>query len=192
MSEDVTQLLNNLRAGDKSAETDLMSLVYVELHAMAARLMRRERSDHTLQATALVNEAYLKLVARSDTDWKDRAHFFGVAAHVMRHVLVDHARQRLTGKRGAGAELLPLDEALVISSDRLEDLLILEDALRKLEAEDWRASQVVIYRFYGGLEVEQIAQVMDIGARTVKRDWNFARAWLNAKLSPKSRSAAHD
>jgi RNA polymerase sigma-70 factor (ECF subfamily) len=183
MAEDVTQLLKSLRTGDKKAESRLIALVYDELRTMASRFMRRERADHTLQTTALVNEAYLRLVVQRETDWKDRAHFFGVAAQVMRHILVDYARGRLSGKRGGGMANIPLDDALVISEDRLEDLLVLDSAFQKLEEEDPRATQVVIFRFYGGLTVEEIAEVLRISPRTVKRDWNYGRAWLRAELS---------
>jgi RNA polymerase sigma factor (TIGR02999 family) len=188
--EDVTQILRSLRGGDSGAQSRLMSLVYRELHEIAARLMRRERRDHTLQATALVNEAYVRLAAKREADWTDRAHFYGVAAQVMRHILVDHARQRLSRKRGAGAGALRLDEALVIAPNRLEDLLVLEDALSKLEQEDPRASRVVVYRFFGGLTVEEIAEIMRLAPRTVKRDWNYARAWLKAELKPKTRDVS--
>jgi RNA polymerase sigma factor (TIGR02999 family) len=186
LPEDVTQLLRSLRGGDNDAESRLMSLIYRELHDIAARLMRRERRDHTLQATALVNAAYVRLADRGAADWKDRAHFFGVAAQVMRHILIDHARQRLSHKRGAGVGALRLDEALVITPNRLEELLVLDDVLRKLEKEDPRASHVVVYRFFGGLTVEEIAEIMRVAPRTVKRDWNYARAWLKAELKPKA------
>jgi RNA polymerase sigma-70 factor, ECF subfamily len=184
--EEITQVLHKLQAGDKQAESQLICLVYKELHAMAAQLMRRERPDHLLQPTALVNEAYIRLASHRDTGWRSRAHFFGVAAQVMRHILVDYARQRRTGKRGAGLETLIIDEALVMSPDRLEELLILEDALEKLEAEDARAGQVVVFRFYGGLTVEEIAEVMHVSPRTVKRDWKYGRAWLKAELGVRS------
>lgn len=183
--EHLTELLRNLRVGDKAAESQLIPVVYGELHAIAARLMRQERPDHTLQATALVNEAYIRLMGDHETDWKDRAHFFGVAAQVMRHYLVDYARQRLSHKRGAGVVQLTLDDALIVAPDRLGDLLELEEALNRLEAEDPRALKVVVYRFYGGLSTDEIAEIMQVSSRTVKRDWNFGRAWLKTELGAK-------
>ena len=180
--EDITQLLQSLRTGDKAAESRLVSLVYRELYAIASRLMRHERPDHTLQPTALVNEAYLKLVCQRDTDWKDRRHFFGTAAHVMRHILIDLARQHLAGKRGGGSTFKTLDEVMAISPGRLEDLLVVEDALQRLEIEDPRAGQVFVLRFYGGLDVEEVAEIVQLSTRTVKRDWNYGRAWLKAEL----------
>jgi RNA polymerase sigma-70 factor, ECF subfamily len=188
--EDITQILQSLRKGDKKAESHLISLVYDELHAMAAQLMRGERADHMLQPTALVNEAYIRLLARRETDWQSRAHFFGVASHVMRHILVDYARQRLSGKRGLGIPSLAIDETLAVPAGRLEELLALEDALQKLEAEDPRATQVVVFRFYGGLTVEEIAEVMKLSPRTVKRDWQYGRAWLKTELGPRKANAA--
>ena len=184
-AEQVTELLQNVRFGDKTAESRLIPMVYGELHAIAARLMRQERADHTLQATALVNEAYIRLMADHNTDWKDRAHFFGVAAQVMRHFLVDYARQRLSHKRGAGVVQLTIDDALIVAPDRLGDLLELEEALDRLEAEDPRALKVVVYRFYGGLSVDEIAEIMQVSSRTVKREWNYGRAWLKIELGAK-------
>jgi RNA polymerase sigma factor (TIGR02999 family) len=159
-----------------------MSAVYEQLHRMAARQMRRERPGHTLQTTALVNEAYLKLVNQKETDWKNRAHFFGVAARVMRRILVDHARGRLAGKRGGGLEALPLNEALVFSEDRCAQVVALDDALKQLETKDERVSRVVELRFFAGLSVDETAEALRISARTVKRDWNFGRAWLRSEL----------
>lgn len=186
MAEDVTELLRSLGTGDREAESKLISLVHGELRAIASRLMRSEAPGHTLQATALVNEAYLRLVSHREIGWKDRAHFFGVAAQVMRHILIDYARRRGAAKRGAGAPELPIDECLVIAQDRLEDLLVLEDALHKLEDHDPRAIQVFVLRFYGGLSVEETAEVLRTSTRTVKRDWNYGRAWLRAELASKS------
>jgi RNA polymerase sigma factor (TIGR02999 family) len=186
VAENITQLLRDVRTGDKNAEARLIELVYDELHEIAARNLRRERPGHTLQATALVNEAYMRLTSLKETDWKSRAHFFAVAAQVMRHILVDYARNRLSEKRGAGLPALPIDEALTFSDDRLEQLLVLEDALQKLEIQDSRANQVVVMRFYGGLSMEEIAEVLQVSARTVKRDWNYGRAWLKSELGPKT------
>ena len=189
MGDDVTALLKGLRSGDKSAESELVALVYRELKKIASRLMRKERPDHTLQTTALVNEAYIRLVGDREVEWHDRAHFYGVAAQVMRHILVDYARQRLCEKRGGGAGLLPLDEALVITSSKWEDLLALEAALERLEREDPRVNQVVVFRFFGGLSVEEVAEVLKISARTVKRDWNYGRAWLRTELAAQTENA---
>jgi RNA polymerase sigma factor (TIGR02999 family) len=186
VAENITQLLRDIRTGDKNAEARLIELVYDELHEIAARNLRRERPGHTLQATALVNEAYMRLTSLKETDWKSRAHFFAVAAQVMRHILVDYARNRLSEKRGAGLPALPIDEALTFSDDRLEQLLVLEDALQKLENQDSRANQVVVMRFYGGLSMEEIAEVLQVSTRTVKRDWNYGRAWLKSELGPKT------
>jgi len=184
LADDVTILLNSVRLGDKEAESRLVALVYEELHKLAARYLRRERPGHTLQTTALVNEAYLRLTSERGTDWKNRAHFFGVAAQVMRHILVDHARNRLSEKRGGGATHLPIENCLVFSDDRIEQFLTLEAALQKLERHDPRAIRVVVLRFYGGLSIEEIAEVLQISPRTVKRDWNYSRAWLRAEIGP--------
>lgn len=181
--EQLTELLQALRFGDKSTESRLVPLLYDELHAIATRLMRLERGDHTLQPTALVNEAYLRLLTGRETEWKNRAHFFGVAAQVMRHFLVDYARQRLSRKRGAGAMRLVVADALIVDPSRLGELLELEDALNRLEAEDPRALKVVVCRFYGGLSIDEIAEIMHVSTRTVQRDWNFGRAWLKTELS---------
>jgi len=190
-ARDLTTILQAFRAGDKDAESRLMPLVYNELHALASRLMRRERQNHTLQATALVNEAYLRLASQGETDWKNRAHFYGVAAQVMRHILVDYARKKQSLKRARGVEPLPLDEVIVVTPSRLEEILIVEDALQRLEQEDARAAQALVYRFYGGLSIEEISEVMQIGERSVKRDLTYARAWMNAELKPGSQHASH-
>lgn len=181
--DNLTELLRTLRYGDKSAESNLIPVLYDELHAIACRLMRHERADHTLQPTALVGEAYIRLMAGQETNWKNRAHFFGVAAQVMRHFLVDYARARLTGKRGAESVRVTLDDALIVDPSRLGELLELEEALTRLEAEDSRALQVVVCRFYGGLSIDEIAEVLQVSPRTVTREWNFGRAWLKAELS---------
>jgi len=185
MAEDITQLLDSVRAGDKEAESRLISLVYAELRAIASRQIHRERTGHTLQTTALVHEAYVKLFAQPQQSWKDRVHFFAFASQVMRHILIDYARTKFAGKRGGGSKVVPLDEALIISEDRLEELLILEDALAKLEHHDSRVTQVVVMRFYGGLDIEEIADFLQVSVRTVKRDWKYGRTWLKAELSPK-------
>ncbi len=179
---DVTQLLRGLEAGNRDAEGRLFSAVYGELRRIAARHMRNEAPGHTLQTTALVNEAYLKLVNQRETSWRSRAHFFGFAAQIMRRILIDHARARLAQKRGGGVEPLPLDEGLVFSDERCEQLVALEEALTKLETEDKRVSQVVEMRFFAGLSVDETAEALKISPRTVKRDWQFGRAWLRDEL----------
>ncbi len=190
MYSNVTDMLRRFRDGDKGAEAPLMEAVHRELTRIAAGLMRRERDGHTLQVTALVNEAYIRLVSDRETQWQDRAHFFGVAAQVMRHILVDYARQRSAGKRGGGRIATPLHEALVVSHSRLEELLTLEDALNRLEADDPRAGQVVVLRFFGGLSVEETAAALKISTRSVKRDWDYGRAWLRSRLAPETDGTA--
>ena len=184
---EVTRLLVELRSGSPEAEAKLIPLVYDHLHHLAARYMRRERPDHTLQASALVNEAYLRLVSQEATDWQDRAHFFGVAARLMRQILVDHARVRQAGKRGGLVEKLPLDQALELSPARSRELIELDDALESLGRLDPQQARVVELRFFGGLTVEETAEVLGISPRTVKRDWVVARAWLHGELSGKEK-----
>jgi RNA polymerase sigma factor (TIGR02999 family) len=147
--------------------------------------MRQERPDHTLQATALMNEAYLRLVSQENTDWQDRAHFFGIAARLMRQILVDHARGHQAGKRGGLAEKLPLDELRELSPTKSRELVQLDDALRSLEELDPQQARIVELRFFGGLTVEETAEVLGISPRTVKREWSVARAWLHGELSGK-------
>lgn len=181
---EVTLLLERVRSGDKEAETRLIETVHGELRRIAKAHMRRERADHTLQTTALVNEAYLKLVGQKGAQFHNRAHFFAVAAKVMRRILVDYARSRLAEKRGAGRDVLPLDEALVFSPQRSGEVVALDEALQRLQREDERVSRVIELRFFGGLTVEETAEVLNVSARTVKREWSFGRAWLRAELGP--------
>jgi RNA polymerase sigma factor (TIGR02999 family) len=155
---------------------------------MADGYMRRERPGHTLQTTALVHEAYLKLLGQH-SDWQNRAHFFGIAAQVMRRVLIDHARGHVRGKRGGGCALVPLDEALVFSPDRAEEFLELNGALDKLAALDGRQARIVEMRYFAGLTVEETAQVLGISPKTVKRDWTVAKAWLHGELKASYGSA---
>jgi RNA polymerase sigma factor (TIGR02999 family) len=150
--------------------------------------MRRERPAHTLQATALVHEAYLRLVSQAETDWQDRAHFFGIAARLMRHILVEHARARQAGKRGGAVEKLHLNQALELTPARSRELIELDDALESLGRLDPRQARVVELRFFGGLTVEETAEVLGIAPRTVKRDWAVARAWLHGEISGKERA----
>jgi RNA polymerase sigma-70 factor (ECF subfamily) len=181
-SSDVTVLLAQLADGDQKAASRLVPLVYSELRRMAARYMRRERVDHTLQTTALVHEAYLKLVEQTSSSWENRAHFFAVAAQVMRHILVDHARGHLREKRGGGQAVLQLDEGLVFSPEQSSRLLEVDTALHRLIELDPRQGKIVELRFFGGLTVEETAAVLGISPKTVKRDWSVAKAWLHGEL----------
>jgi RNA polymerase sigma-70 factor (ECF subfamily) len=182
---EVTRLLVQLRSGNPEAEAELIPLVYERLHRLAARYMRGERPDHTLQATALVNEAYLRLVPQEGRGWEDRVHFFAVASRLMRQILVEHARGRQAGKRGGRAAKLPLDEALEVSPSRSRDLIQLDNALKSLGRLDPQQARVVELRFFGGLTVEETAEVLGISPRTVKRDWRVARLWLHHEMSGK-------
>lgn len=180
--ESVTQLLEELNGGDKAALDRLMPLVYDELHRLASRYLRKERPGHTLQATALVNEAYMRIVDQKNVSWQNRAHFFGIAAQLMRRILVDHARSRLYAKRGGGAFRLTLDEALALPDQRDLDLVALDDALKALADLDPRQSRIVELRYFGGLTVEETAEVLGISPATVKRDWVWARTWLYKEI----------
>jgi RNA polymerase sigma factor (TIGR02999 family) len=178
---DITILLGELTNGKQDAFSKLVPLVYDEMRRLADRYMRRERTNHTLQATALVHEAYLKLVEQR-SDWQSRAHFFAVAAQVMRHILIDHARGHVRAKRGGVQEAVTLDEALVFSEGKSEELLAVDEAMQRLAKLDPRQSRVVELRFFGGLTVEETAEALAISPITVKRDWNLARAWLYGEL----------
>jgi RNA polymerase sigma-70 factor, ECF subfamily len=180
---EVTRLLLDLRAGDREAERKLVDVVYGELHRIAARYIRRERPDHTLQATALVNEAYVRLVDQRDKDWQNRAHFFGVAAQVMRRVLVDHARSQNTAKRGGEIQVVTLDDALPASPARSDNLIALDEALSRLAQIDSRQARIVELRFFGGLTESESAEVLGVSSRTIKRDWSVAKAWLYSELN---------
>jgi RNA polymerase sigma-70 factor (ECF subfamily) len=178
----ISQLLVDWSNGDQSALDKLMPLVYDELRRLARRFMSSERPDHTLQTTALVHEAYLRLVGSGGEPWEGRKHFFAVAARVMRQVLIDHARGIRRVKRGGGAAKVPIEEAAVLSSDRAVDIIALDEALSRLEAKDERKSRVVEMRIFAGLENSEIAEVLGVSRNTVIRDWNFARAWLRSEL----------
>ena len=181
-TRDVTRMLVALRGGDAEVEHELYQAVYGELHRMAARYMRRERPDHTLQATALIHEAYVDLIDQRHKDWQNRAHFYGVAANVMRRILIDHARTHRTAKRGGRAQKLSLDDALPLTSQQSDELLALDEALARLAQFDPRQSRVVELRFFGGLSEEEAAQVLGVSSRTVKRDWRLAKTWLYGEL----------
>lgn len=182
-SEKVTELLRDVAGGNQHAAAELLPLVYQELKRIAGGQMRNERPNHTLQPTALVHEAYLKLVDQRMTDWQSRSHFLGVAAQVMRRILLDYAKTRRREKRGGGARQVELDENLVVSEDRASDLIVIDEALTRLEQLDPRQAKVVELRFFGGLSVEETAQAMNISEPTVKREWSMARAWLHRELS---------
>jgi RNA polymerase sigma factor (TIGR02999 family) len=194
---EITQLLLRWRAGERAALDSLLPLVYQELRAMALRHLRRERSAHTLQRTALVHEAFLKLVDHANVDWQGRAQFFGIASQAMRRILVDHARRRSARKRGIRAEHIDVDQLLVAEDDdglrtdegRLEshvDFEAIDDALRRLEALDADQARLVELRFFGGLSIEETAQVVGVSSATVKREWALARAWLQRELQSTS------
>jgi len=178
----VTALLGRLRGGDAAAFEKLVPLVHHELQVLARAQLRRERPNHTLQATALAHEAYIRLAGLEQRDWRDRAHFFGVAAAIMRRILVDHARKRGAQRRGSGAAHVSLDEATAAAADSPEELIALDDALARLGALDQRQERIVELRFFTGLSVEETAVALGISARTVKREWAVARAWLRAEL----------
>jgi RNA polymerase sigma-70 factor, ECF subfamily len=181
--QQVTQLLCQWREGDPNALEKLIPLVQPELQRLAHHYMSRERPGHTLQTTALLDDAYLQLAGKSQVQWENRAHFFAVAAQLMRRIMVDHARQRHTLKRGGGAIRVTLDECAAVTQTRAAELLALDEALEKLAAADQRKARVVEMRYFGGLTMEEIADVLKIHVNTVMRDWTAARAWLFAALS---------
>jgi len=176
--QEVTQLLADWGKGDRAALDKLFPLVQSELRRIAQRQMSHERPGHTLQATALVNEAYLKLAGQQGFDWQNRAHFFAVCAQVMRHILIDHARAHARDKRGGGAIQVSLNEALVVAEDQAAHFIALDEALRVLEHLDPQKGKIVELRYFGGLSVEEAAEVMNISPRTVRREWQRAKAWL--------------
>ena len=181
--EEITQLLMSWSQGDKAALDQLVPLVYPELRRLAKRHMNRENPGHTLQTSALINEAYLKLVDQQNVEWQNRAHFFAVAAQVMRHILVDHARTRNYAKRGGGAPRVVLDEAIALTAQRAAELVALDEALKDLATLDGRRSQIVELRFFGGLSLEETAEAMNISPSTVQREWRAAKAWLHHTMS---------
>jgi RNA polymerase sigma factor (TIGR02999 family) len=168
--------------GDEAARDELIPLVYGELHKLAAHYMGKERKGNSLQATALVNEAYLRLVNQNEVRWQNRAHFFALASFVMRRILVDHARRRNFGKRGGGAQHVTLDEALMVSRQKAPEIIAVDEALTRLAEIDPRRSQVVELRYFGGMSNEEIAEVLEVSPITVRRDWTTARAWLYRAL----------
>jgi len=180
---EITQLLADVREGDIQAESRLAALVYDELHRIAAGCMQHERPGHTLQATVLVHDAYMHLVSLQDRNWESRAHFFAVAAQLMRRILIDHARSRNAAKRGGGLMVPLLDEAVVICETDWDRLLAVDEALNRLAGRDARMGRIVEMRFFAGLTEDEIAGVLRISPRTVKRDWIVAKAWLHGELS---------
>ena len=180
---EITRLLAGAQKGDADAVQKLIRLVYGEMRRIAAHYMRLERPDHTLQATALVHEAYLKMVGKPNFNWDNRAHFFAVAARQMRTILIDYARGRGRDKRGGGQSKVPLDEGLVFSPEKSSELIALDEALQRLERLDPRQSRIVELRFFGDLSVAETAVVLGISDRTVKREWNVARLWLHREIA---------
>lgn len=179
----VTVLLRQWSEGDESALEQLTPLVYDELHRLAHQHMRRESAGHVLQTSALINEAYLRLVDQPRIQWESRAHFFGIAARLMRRILVDDARKRNSAKRGGSMMQVPLDEVENLAQHQAANVVAVDDALQKLEAIDVRQSQIVELRFFGGLSIEETANVLKVSPGTVMRDWTFARAWLRNQMS---------
>ena len=182
-THELTELLIDRSNGDQSAFDKLMPLIGEELRRLAHRYMSRERAGHTLQTTALVNEAFMRLVNRKNVSWQNRAHFFGIAAQLMRTILVDHARSHACAKRGGGTFKLELDEALVVSQKKASEVIALDDALKELARLDPQQSRIVELRFFGGLTVEETAEVLHLSPATIKREWSTAKAWLYHELS---------
>ena len=180
--KDITQLLHQLSDGNANAVDALMPLVYEELHAMADRQMRRERANHTINSTALVHEAYLKLVDQNRVNWQNRAHFFAIAAQAMRRILINYAQSRLAQKRGGGQVLATFNEEEVIRESRAGEIVALDEALTRLAKLNERQSRIVEFRFFAGLTQEEIAEVLGVSVPTVRRDWRLARAWLAREL----------
>lgn len=179
---EITKLLQDWSGGDQTALDKLMPLVYDELHLLAHQYMRREKPGHLLQTSALINEAYLRLVDQPEIHWQNRAHFFGIAARVMRRILVDEARKRNSAKRGGGAIQVSLTDAASAAQEQAANVIALDDALKNLAGIDFRQSEIVELRFFGGLSIEETAEVLKVSPGTVMRDWTFARAWLRNQM----------
>lgn len=180
---EITQLLAEWSDGNQSALDELYPLVYDELHKLARRYMSRERKGHTLQTTALINEAYVRLVDQRNVHWTNRSHFFAISAQIMRRILIDHARRHAYAKRGGGARQVSLEEAAIVASNTGSELIRLDEALKSLAERDPRRSRVVELRYFGGLNNEEIAGILHVSENTVTRDWNMARAWLYHQLT---------
>jgi len=183
LAPDVTLLLKKLADGNQDAAGELIPVVYDELHRLAVRHLRRERQDHTLQPTALVHEAYIKLVAQRDADWQSRNHFFAVASKLMRRILVDYARQHLRAKRGGGHTKVSLEEVALVSPQRPDGMLAIDESLSRLEKLDERQARIVELRYFGGLTIEEAAQVLGVSPTTIRREWASAKAWLYGELN---------
>ena len=177
-SKNVTQLLQQWGSGDKEALEKLIPMVHDELHRIAARHMRHEKPGHTLQATALLNEAFGKLIEQKEVHWKNRAHFFAIAAQIMRRILIDHAKSRLRVKRGKGGERISLDEVALVTEPRAEELIALDRALNELAEFDPHLSRIVELKFFGGMTTEEIARMEEVSTRSIEREWRKAKAWL--------------
>ena len=180
---EVTQLLVAWSNGDSAARDALIPLVHDELRRLAHRYMGRERADHTLQTSALVNEAYLRLIDQKDVHWQNRAHFFAIAAQMMRRILVDYARKRRFVKHGGNLQAVSLEQAMIVSPERAAEVVALDDALKILAELDQRKSQIIELRFFGGLSIEETSEVLGVSPGTVMRDWTFAKAWLRREIT---------
>jgi RNA polymerase sigma factor (TIGR02999 family) len=180
--ENVTKLLVAWGDGDEAARDELMPLVYQELHRLAHHYMNRERPGHTLQTSALVNEAFVRLIDQKEVRWQNRSHFFGIAAQMMRRILVDYARSRQYAKRGGGAQQVSFEEALIVSEERAAEVVALDNALKGLAEFDPRKSQIVELRFFGGLSIDETAEILRVSPGTVMRDWTLAKAWLRKQI----------
>ena len=183
LSHEVTELLHQWSSGKRETADKLIPLVYPELRRIAQKYLSKERPNHTLQSTALVHEAYLRLVDQNEVNWEGRAHFFSLATQIMRHILVDHARARSADKRGGHAARLQLEDVGPVLEERSIDLVALDDALQELARIDPRKGQVVELRFFGGLSIEEIAEVLKVSTKTVARDWSFAKLWLHREVA---------
>jgi RNA polymerase sigma-70 factor, ECF subfamily len=185
--KEITLMLQQARGGNQEVLSQLVPLLYDELRRLASYYLQRERPNHTLQATALVNEVYLRLVGQ-EVDWKNRSHFFGIAAQQMRRILVDHARKQHRAKRGGSAVKVSLDDAVLVSNQNPEEVLLVDEALSRLAALDPQQARMVELRVFAGLTVEEVAEVMGIHISSVKREWTFARAWLSREMNPRPRA----
>jgi RNA polymerase sigma factor (TIGR02999 family) len=181
-SNDITELLVAWSGGDKQAFDEVMRIVYEELHRLAHRHLAKERQDHTLQTTALVNEAYLKLVDQKRVKWQGRSHFFALSSQLMRRILVDYARSRQYAKRGGGATALPLDEALVVAPERAAEMIALDEALTELAKHDERKARIVELRFFAGMSIDETSDLLGVSPGTVMKDWTLAKAWLQREM----------
>jgi len=182
MSAEITQLLAEVKGGNAEAQARLASLVYDELHRLAAGYMHRERPDHSLQATILVHEAFIRLVDQESRSWQNRSHFFATAAQIMRRILIDYALARRSAKRGGGQFKVPIDDAIIVSDDNCEEVIAVDQALIRLAERDPRLSRIVELKFFAGLTEDEIGEALGISPRTVKRDWKVAKAWLHGEL----------